>query len=94
MIIICQLKITIANYYYFVLFCYRAPIKCGDIIRLQHLPTGKNLHSHYFQSPLSGNQEISAYGEDGTCDILYVSNHIFLYNNLMVFRFMLLLLFC
>lgn len=39
-------------------------IKCGDTIRLQHLTTKKNLHSHIFSSPLSGNQEISAYGDD------------------------------
>ncbi|XP_055638698.1 stromal cell-derived factor 2 isoform X2 [Toxorhynchites rutilus septentrionalis] len=40
------------------------PVKCGDTIRLHHLATNKNLHSHHFQSPLSGNQEISAYGDD------------------------------
>uniref|UniRef100_A0A023EJX9 Putative mannosyltransferase n=1 Tax=Aedes albopictus TaxID=7160 RepID=A0A023EJX9_AEDAL len=40
------------------------PIKCGDVIRLHHLATNKNLHSHHFQSPLSGNQEISAYGDE------------------------------
>uniref|UniRef100_A0A8D8IKA6 Stromal cell-derived factor 2 n=1 Tax=Culex pipiens TaxID=7175 RepID=A0A8D8IKA6_CULPI len=46
-------------------FCERGqPIKCGDTIRLHHLSTNKNLHSHHFQSPLSGNQEISAYGDD------------------------------
>jgi len=45
-----------------------AIIKCSDIIRLQHVGTGKNLHSHHFQSPLSGNQEISCYGEDGVGD--------------------------
>jgi dolichyl-phosphate-mannose--protein O-mannosyl transferase len=45
------------------------PVKCGDIIRLQHLVTKKNLHSHFFNSPLSGNQEVSAYGdEDGEGD--------------------------
>ncbi|XP_055608888.1 stromal cell-derived factor 2 [Uranotaenia lowii] len=45
------------------------PVKCGDTIRLHHLSTNKNLHSHHFQSPLSGNQEISAYGdEQGTGD--------------------------
>ncbi|XP_031635752.1 stromal cell-derived factor 2-like protein 1 [Contarinia nasturtii] len=44
------------------------PVKCGDTIRLQHLSTKKNLHSHHFQSPLSGNQEISCYGEDGVGD--------------------------
>ncbi|XP_052866885.1 stromal cell-derived factor 2 [Anopheles cruzii] len=40
------------------------PVKCGDTIRLHHSVTNKNLHSHHFQSPLSGNQEISAYGDD------------------------------
>lgn len=45
---------------------FRQVIKCGDTIRLQHLSTNKNLHSHHFSSPLSGNQEISCYGEDGT----------------------------
>lgn len=43
-------------------------IKCGDRLRLQHLATKRYLHSHHFQSPLSGNQEISAYGEDGVGD--------------------------
>ncbi|XP_058823023.1 stromal cell-derived factor 2 [Topomyia yanbarensis] len=40
------------------------PVKCGDIIRFHHLATNKNLHSHHFQSPLSGNQEVSAYGDE------------------------------
>lgn len=44
------------------------PVKCGDLIRLEHLSTGKNLHSHLFSSPLSKNQEISAYGNDGVGD--------------------------
>lgn len=52
----------------FVLNWYRKPIKCGDVIRLQHLATNKNLHSHHFSSPLSGNQEISCYGEEGVGD--------------------------
>lgn len=39
-------------------------VKCGDIVRLQHMATLKNLHSHIFTSPLSNNQEISAYGND------------------------------
>jgi len=35
-------------------FCERGePIKCGDIIRLEHLTTKRNLHSHHFASPLS-----------------------------------------
>ncbi|XP_059614786.1 stromal cell-derived factor 2 [Phlebotomus argentipes] len=40
------------------------PVSCGDIIRLQHMTTKKNLHSHHFGSPLSGNQEVSCYGDD------------------------------
>ncbi|XP_065898196.1 stromal cell-derived factor 2-like [Dysidea avara] len=39
------------------------PIKCGDNIRLQHLQTRVFLHSHYFQSPLSNNQEVSCFGD-------------------------------
>lgn len=30
--------------------------------------TKKNLHSHNYQSPLSGNGEVSAYGDDGNGD--------------------------
>ena len=33
-----------------------------------HLSTKRNLHSHHFQSPLSNNQEVSAYGENGEGD--------------------------
>lgn len=44
------------------------PIKCGQSIRLTHLQTGRNLHSHHFQSPLSHNLEVSAFGEDGEGD--------------------------
>lgn len=40
------------------------PVNCGDTIRLHHVATNKNLHSHHFQSPLSGSQEISAYGDE------------------------------
>ena len=32
------------------------PIRCGQPIRLTHVNTGRNLHSHHFTSPLSGNQ--------------------------------------
>lgn len=50
-------------------FCNRGePIKCGDTIRLEHLSTKKNLHSHIFSSPLSGEQEVSCYGVDGLGD--------------------------
>jgi dolichyl-phosphate-mannose--protein O-mannosyl transferase len=44
------------------------PVECGATIRLLHLATGKNLHSHSFQSPLSNNQEVSAFGENGNGD--------------------------
>ncbi len=30
-----------------------SPVPCGGIVRLGHLETGLNLHSHFFQSPLS-----------------------------------------
>ncbi|XP_042194335.1 stromal cell-derived factor 2 [Callorhinchus milii] len=51
--------------------CQRGnPVKCGEVIRMTHINTGRNLHSHYFTSPLSGNQEVSAFGEDGNGDDL------------------------
>merc|ERR1711871_598473 len=40
----------------------------GDKVRLMHLRTKKNLHSHEYQSPLSQKQEVSAFGEDGEGD--------------------------
>lgn len=39
------------------------PIKCGSIVRLEHIDTTKNLHSHQFKAPLSGNQEVSGFGD-------------------------------
>ncbi|GBO46428.1 Stromal cell-derived factor 2-like protein 1, partial [Araneus ventricosus] len=44
------------------------PIACGTTIRFEHLQTKKNLHSHHFPSPLSNNQEVSAFGENGEGD--------------------------
>nr|XP_005990294.1 PREDICTED: stromal cell-derived factor 2-like protein 1 [Latimeria chalumnae] len=53
--------------------CQRgAPVKCGQLIRLTHVNTGRNLHSHHFLSPLSNNQEVSAFGENGEGDDLDV----------------------
>ena len=43
-------------------------IKCGATIRLQHAGTGRWLHSHQFQSPLSKNQEVSAFGDSSKTD--------------------------
>lgn len=36
----------------------------GAAVRLTHIATGRNLHSHGFKSP-SGQQEVSCYGSDG-----------------------------
>jgi len=44
------------------------PITCGMTVRLEHLVTKKNLHSHHFHSPLSNNQEVSCFGESGEGD--------------------------
>ena len=43
-------------------------VKCGSTVRLLHLSTRRNLHSHLFTSPLSNNQEVSAFGENGDGD--------------------------
>ncbi|KAJ3192663.1 hypothetical protein HDU67_005391, partial [Dinochytrium kinnereticum] len=43
-------------------------IKNGDIIRLQHIPTKKHLHSHDVRPPVTDNEhnlEVSGYGEPG-----------------------------
>ncbi|RKP09181.1 MIR motif-containing protein, partial [Thamnocephalis sphaerospora] len=41
------------------------PVKCGQSIRLVHYSTSKLLHSHRHTSPLSNNQEVSAFdGQD------------------------------
>ncbi|XP_062398728.1 stromal cell-derived factor 2-like protein 1 [Sardina pilchardus] len=53
--------------------CQRgSPIQCGQQIRITHMTTGRNLHSHHFSSPLSNNQEVSAFGENGEGDDLDV----------------------
>ncbi|KAD5507762.1 hypothetical protein E3N88_15465 [Mikania micrantha] len=43
-------------------------IKSGTIIRLQHMKTRKWLHSHLHASPISGNLEVSCFGDDGNSD--------------------------
>lgn len=37
------------------------PVRCGHAIRLQHLNTGKNLHSHDHRAPMNSDNEVSAY---------------------------------
>ncbi|XP_022976196.1 stromal cell-derived factor 2-like protein [Cucurbita maxima] len=44
------------------------PIKSGTIIRLQHMGTRKWLHSHLHASPISGNLEVSCFGDDSNSD--------------------------
>nr|CAG4650504.1 EOG090X0E0P [Sida crystallina] len=44
------------------------PVECGSTLRMQHSTTRKFLHSHHFLSPLSNNQEVSAFGENGVGD--------------------------
>lgn len=44
-------------------------VRHGDIIRLEHLTTNRNLHSHKnIRSPLTGQQEVTAFGEKGHGD--------------------------
>jgi hypothetical protein len=43
-------------------------VKHNDIIRLEHVATHKNLHSHNHPSPLTAQQEVTAYGEAGHGD--------------------------
>lgn len=50
------------------LFSQGTLVDCGSFIRLEHLNTRKNLHSHLPKSPISGNLEVSAFGVDGEGD--------------------------
>jgi len=43
-------------------------IQCGQQVRLEHVATRRNLHSHHFSSPLSDQQEVSCFGENGEGD--------------------------
>ena len=45
------------------------PVLCGEVIRLEHIITGKNLHSHDFKSFVTNSQEACAFGEDGNGDV-------------------------
>lgn len=43
-------------------------IKCGQVIRLTHLLSKKNLHTHHIPSAISRQQEVSGFGEEGEGD--------------------------
>jgi len=40
-----------------------SPISKGEQVRLEHLTTNRNLHSHLHTSPLSKQQEVSCFAE-------------------------------
>ncbi|KAG1050102.1 hypothetical protein G6F43_007601 [Rhizopus delemar] len=44
-------------------------LKDGDLVRLVHIPTGRNLHSHRIDAPISPGWEVSGYGNDTIGDI-------------------------
>jgi dolichyl-phosphate-mannose--protein O-mannosyl transferase len=44
------------------------PLRKGARLRLQHGATQRWLHSHLFASPLSNQQEVSAFGSDAESD--------------------------
>lgn len=44
------------------------PVKCGQVIRLMHLHTRSNLHTHGIRSPLSNQHEVTGFGQDGEGD--------------------------
>lgn len=53
--------------------CHRgAPVLCGQNIRLTHVNTGRNLHSHYFTSPLSSNQVLIFFNTHCNVKVPYV----------------------
>jgi dolichyl-phosphate-mannose-protein mannosyltransferase len=46
------------------------PVRSGDIVRLEHVNTRRNLHSHAHAAPVTaGLQHVSCYGSDGVGDI-------------------------
>jgi MIR domain-containing protein/PASTA domain-containing protein len=47
----------------------RQGVAHGEVVRFEHLGSGKNLHSHTeFLSPVTGQQEVTCFGEDGVGD--------------------------
>lgn len=45
------------------------PVQHGDVVRVEHLATRRNLHSHAgFPSPVTGQQEVTGFGQSGVGD--------------------------
>eukprot|EP00919_Chromeraceae_sp_WS-2016_P051341 GHVR01121729.1.p1 GENE.GHVR01121729.1~~GHVR01121729.1.p1 ORF type:complete len:238 (+),score=51.87 GHVR01121729.1:79-792(+) len=44
------------------------PVKCGSKVRLEHISTQRNLHSHEFPGAVTKNYEVCGYGEKGEGD--------------------------
>ncbi|XP_042883958.1 protein O-mannosyl-transferase 2-like isoform X2 [Penaeus japonicus] len=45
-------------------------VKNGDLIRLEHVPTGRNLHSHREPAPVTKrHHQVTGYGENGIGDV-------------------------
>ncbi|XP_068203321.1 protein O-mannosyl-transferase 2 isoform X1 [Palaemon carinicauda] len=45
-------------------------VKNGDLIRLEHVPTGRNLHSHRENAPVTKrHHQVTGYGENGVGDV-------------------------
>lgn len=45
-------------------------VKNGDLIRLEHVPTGRNLHSHREAAPVTKrHHQVTGYGENGEGDV-------------------------
>ena len=40
-------------------------IQFGSKIRFTHMSNGSNLHSHLYKSPLTRNQEVTGFGDEG-----------------------------
>lgn len=67
------------------------PFECGATLRFLHSATQRYLHSHHFQSPISHQQEISAFGKDGEGDtgdnwVLICSEDVWMRENPVMFR--------
>jgi len=45
------------------------PLRCGDIIRLEHVNTAKNMHLNNINAHISGWKEVSGFGDNGNGNI-------------------------